>query len=89
MPRVEFTPHLRRFVDCPPATVEADTVRGALEAVFAGNPRLRGYILDEAGALRTHVAVFVDGRPLRDREAQSDPVGPSGEVYVLQALSGG
>jgi hypothetical protein len=50
---------------------------------------VRGYDLDERGLLRTHVNVFVDGAQLVDRAGMSDPVGPRGEVYVLQALSGG
>ena len=49
MPRVAFTPHLQRFLDAPPHQVAGTTVREALDAVFAGNPRLRGYIVDEPG----------------------------------------
>ena len=60
-----------------------------LGAVFAQNPRLRGYVLDDQGALRRHMMVFVDGQQIRDREALSDAVGPASEVYVMQALSGG
>lgn len=89
MPRVAFTPHLRRFLDCPPCEVDADDVRSALEAVFAGNPRLRGYVCDEHGAVRPHVAIFVDGSPVRDRAGLGDRLAPDAEVFVLQALSGG
>ena len=64
-------------------------VREVLERVFADNPRLRGYVVDEQGALRKHMAVFVDGQQLVDRAAQSDAVGPGSEIYVMQALSGG
>ena len=64
-------------------------MREALDAVFATRPRARGYVLDEHGALRPHMAVFVDGAPVRDREALSDPLGAGSEVFVMQALSGG
>jgi len=64
-------------------------VREALESVFRSNERLRGYVLDDQSALRRHMAVVVDGRPLRDRVRLSDPVSPSSAIYVLQALSGG
>ena len=89
MPKLQFTPHLQRFVDCPALDVAGTTVRGILEAVFAQNPRLRGYILDDQGQLRRHVVIFVNGEPIRDPEQLSDAVQESGEVFLMQALSGG
>ena len=53
------------------------------------NPPLRGYVLDEQGALRHHMAIFVDGSMIRDRDSLSDAVTPSSEIHVMQALSGG
>ena len=89
MPRVVFTKNLERLVSCPPREVTGATVREALTAVFADNPRLRGYILDDQGGLRPHVSVFVDGEMVRDRDRLDDAVSPTSEVYVMQALSGG
>jgi molybdopterin converting factor small subunit len=89
MPRVVFTPHLERFLSCPPKEVLAGSVGSVLEAVFAENPRLRSYVLDDQGRVRQHVAVFVDGRRVADPVGLSDPVAEGAEVYVLQALSGG
>ena len=86
---VVFTPNLRRHVECPTETVAGTTVREVLDAVFAANPRLRGYVLDDQGALRYHMNVFVDGEPIDDKQRLSDLVRPSSEVYVMQALSGG
>ena len=89
MARVTFTPHLQRFLDAPPVDVAATTVAQALDAVFATNPRLRGYVLDERGQLRKHVTIFVGESPIRDRTTLSDPIDAETEVFVLQALSGG
>ena len=89
MARVNFTPQLERFLSAPTRTVEGGTVNAVLAAVFADNPKLRGYVLDDQGRLRKHVAVFVDGAMVRDREALSDVVTESTEVFVMQALSGG
>jgi molybdopterin synthase sulfur carrier subunit len=89
MPRVVFTSNLQRHVNCPEALVAAGTVGSALAQVFAAQPQARGYVLDEQGHLRKHVAVFVDGQRVRDRERLSDPVGEASEIYVLQALTGG
>jgi sulfur-carrier protein len=89
MPRVTFTPHLQRFLDAPPRNVAGATVADALAHVFAENPRLRGYVLDERGAVRQHVTIFVDDAPIRDRATLSDVVAENAEIFVLQALSGG
>ena len=89
MAYVVFTANLRRHVDCPETEADGATVREALDAVFAGNERLRGYVLDDQAALRRHMGVIVDGNALRDRRNLSDPIGPASRIYVLQALSGG
>ena len=89
MATVVFTPNLRRHVDCPTEEVAGSTVRAVLDAVFASNPRLRGYVLDDQGALRYHMAVFIDGNQIADREGLADAVRPTSEIYVMQALSGG
>jgi len=89
MVRIVFTPQLRRFTDTPELDTEAGTVREALEAAFALNPRLRGYVLDDQGHLRANVVIFIDGRRLRELETLSDALQPGSVVHVLQALSGG
>lgn len=89
MPTVAFTPNLQRHLDCPEVVVAADTVAAALEAVFRDNPRLRGYVLDEQGRLRQHVAIFVGGELIRDRVRLSDTVAANQDIFVMQALSGG
>jgi hypothetical protein len=89
VPSVHFTVNLQRHVDAPTVEVAGDTVRAALEGVFVANPRVRGYVLDDQGALRRHMNVFVDGEMIQDRTTQSDAVGERSEIYVMQALSGG
>lgn len=89
MPRVIFASALQRHVPSPPADVDAATVREALEAAFALNGRIRGYVLDDQASLRKHMTIFIDGRPIKDRVRQSDSVGEKSEIYVVQALSGG
>lgn len=89
MPRVSFTQNLRKHVDTPELEVEGATVREALDAVFAIAPRVRDYVLDEQGALRKHVVVFIDGEQAADRIALSDPLASDADLRVMQALSGG
>jgi len=89
MPRVAFTRNLQRHVACPPCAVIGGTVRESLDAALALYPKLRGYVLDEHGALRFHMAIYVDGVPIMDRQGLSDAVPETSEVFVMQALSGG
>jgi len=89
MPQVVFTANLKRHIDCPTQTVSGQTVRQALNNVFAEHRQLRGYILDDQNNLRKHVVIFVDGQTITDRRALSDAVHESSEIYVMQALSGG
>ncbi len=89
MATVTFTQTIQRHVACPPTEASGRTVREVLDLVFAANPRARGYVLEDQGALRNHMAIFIDGRSIRDRAGLSDPVPPTAEVYVMQALSGG
>ena len=64
-------------------------VRQLLDHVFAIHPVLRGYVLDEHGALRHHVVAFVNDEPVRDKRTLAEPVPDDAEVYIFPALSGG
>lgn len=89
MATVSFTPQLERFLPAP--TVEADgaTLHDVLTTVFAEHQALKGYVLDDQGAVRQHVAIFINGDLAVDRVKLTDPVGPNDEIYILQALTGG
>ncbi|MES2758059.1 MAG: MoaD/ThiS family protein [Pseudomonadota bacterium] len=89
MARLFFTQQLARFTTLPQVDTEATGLRAGLEAAFAANPALRGYVLDDQGHLRDNVVVFIDARRCTDRVALDDPLQPDSKVYILQALSGG
>jgi molybdopterin synthase sulfur carrier subunit len=89
MAHLTFAANLQRHVAVPEMRIEAASLREALEAACMDHPRLRGYILDEQGRLRRHVAVYINGQPARDRIGLADPVGREDEIAVFQALSGG
>jgi molybdopterin synthase sulfur carrier subunit len=89
MPHVHFTRNLASQTDAPSCEVPGKTVSEALQEVFAQHPKLRGYLVDDQGSLRTHVVVFVDGNAMTDRTRLSDVVRPDSEIFVMQALSGG
>lgn len=90
MVTVTFTSHLQRHVSVPRHELaQAATLGEALAQVFAAHPQARGYILDDQGGLRAHVAVFIDGRRARDPKRLGDPLKSDSQVHVLQALTGG
>lgn len=60
-----------------------------LGGVFLRYPNLCGYVLDEHGGVRHHVAVFVDGTAIADKRHPTQALRPDSEIYVMQALSGG
>ncbi len=89
MATVRFTQNLQRHASAPETRAPGTTVREALDATFRENPKLRGYVLDDQAALRRHMVVFVNGSEITDRSGLSDPVPEDGEIFVMQALSGG
>lgn len=66
-------------------SLQGETVEMVLASLFESEPGLRGHILDETGAIRPHVSVFVD----RYQAELGTAVGEGAEIQVLQAVSGG
>jgi molybdopterin synthase sulfur carrier subunit len=89
MAHVAVTAHLREHLPNGPVDVPGSDVDDILRGLFALSPALRGYLLDDQGVVRRHVAIFVDGQPILDRQGLHDPVNGNSEVFVMQALSGG
>lgn len=89
MVRITFPQVMQRHVSAPPMEATGETVAAVLAEAFAARPDLRSYVLQDSGALRPHMALFVDGRQLVDRERLGDPVRAASEIEILQALSGG
>lgn len=89
MTRVAFTPNLEKHLIIPEMEVEGSNIRDVLDACCEQNPDIRSYILDDQGRVRKHVAVFIDGKMIEDKESLSDPVATDSAVFVMQALSGG
>jgi len=85
MVQITFAESIQRHVPTPPV----ETRGGVLAEVFASREQLRGYILDDQGSLRLHLAVFVDGEQIADPRGLSDEVPDGAKIHVIQALSGG
>lgn len=89
MATVHFTSQLERFLSAPTVDAAGATLAEVLAGVFRSHPKLKSYVVDDQGAVRRHVAVFVDGAPVADRQRLTDTVRPDSEIHIFQALSGG
>lgn len=96
MPQVVLASSLARWLTPAPTpqsgerrlTVAGATVRDVLDNLFAEFPNLRGYVSDEAGAVRHHVVIYVNDTAL-EKTALAEPLAADADVYLFQALSGG
>lgn len=92
MPVVRFTRNLERFFPVlaeGPIAADGETVAEIVAALDQQLPGLASYLVDETGALRKHVNIFVGQALVQDRRRLSDRVPSDAELYVVQALSGG
>ena len=64
-------------------------VRDVLDALAAGHPRLGRRLRDEAGTVRRHVNLFVDGEDVRSTGGQDTRVRDGSTLLVLPNVSGG
>ncbi|MBK8565323.1 MAG: MoaD/ThiS family protein [Saprospiraceae bacterium] len=90
MPTVKFTYALRRFFPSLKDTeVSSESLPDLLQSIDAHYPGIRTYVVDERGALRKHVLIFIDGEVINDRSTLSDQFSENSEIHIMQSLSGG
>ena len=65
------------------------TLRGAVDALLSAYPLLRPHLLDQDGALRRHVNLFLGDQDVRWLESWDEPVRDGDTLIVLQNVSGG
>jgi molybdopterin synthase sulfur carrier subunit len=70
---------------CAQHELHATTVIGLLRQLETAYPELTGWIVDERGAIRQHINVFVNG----ERGDEQTWVTTSDRVEVLPAITGG
>ncbi len=66
--------------------IDADTVESLFAELDRRYPGIRFRVVDERGALRRHMKVFVNEDAVRDLATR---LLPTDEVTIMQALSGG
>ena len=65
------------------------SISEAIASIEEMYPGLTDYLVDEQGALRKHVNIYIGENLIEDRISLKDTVNPSDEVLIFQALSGG
>lgn len=91
MPTVRFTRHLARYFPNlgDNVAVSGETVAQVVARLDQMHPGLAAYIVDDTGALRRHVNIFLNQELIADRQQLQDPVADADQLYIFQALSGG
>ena len=90
MPRVVFTRHLVRFFPAlRDGEFEGATLAEVIASLERAHPGLAAYLVDDRGAIRKHVNVFLGDDLLPDRERLDAPLPAGATVSIFQALSGG
>jgi molybdopterin converting factor small subunit len=86
MPKLILMGSIRQYVGGLGAVeVEGSTVRAAVAALEKAHPALKGWVVDEQGALRRHVKLFVRSEAV----ALDARLGPRDELHIVAAISGG
>ena len=81
----QFTDYVSRVdLDASPATVGE-----ALGLLWEVHPGARDRVVDERGAVRQHVNVFVGDEAIRFTGGLETPVSDGAEISIVPAVSGG
>lgn len=65
------------------------TVGEALRALAGRHAGVVDRVMDERGAVRQHVNVFVDGENIRFLDGLRTPLAPASTIVIVPAVSGG
>jgi adenylyltransferase/sulfurtransferase len=69
--------------------LEADTLREALDRLFADYPLLKRHVYDEGGEVRKHVLLCYNKDNIDWLDHLDIPLRPGDKLFVMQLVSGG
>lgn len=90
MANISFTSALKRFYPTlEPMEIKGDSIAEILALLEKTHAGLTDFLIDEQGALRQHINIFIGEKMLTDRDKLTDRVEERDEILIFQALSGG
>jgi len=66
-----------------------DTLAGVIEALEVAAPGIRARVLDDAGALRRFVNIYVDDDDVRFTDGLATPTPAGAKISIIPAVAGG
>jgi len=84
--KVSIPSPLRSYTEADEVEAEGSTVAELLADLERRHPGIRFRMIDEQGAIRPHLRIFVNGERVPDTGAE---LSPGDRLQILQALSGG
>lgn len=77
---------LRSYTESAKAEASGATLAEVVAELDRLYPGIRFRMIDEQGRIRRHIRFFFEGQQVRDL---AQPLSDSGELIIVQALSGG
>jgi molybdopterin converting factor small subunit len=84
--RVHIPSALRSYTESSEAQAGGATLAAVLDDLDRRYAGIRFRMVDEQDRIRPHIRIFVNGEQVREL---SQPMNPSDDVIIVQALSGG
>jgi molybdopterin converting factor small subunit len=85
--KVRIATPLRSYTaQAPEVNADGATLAEVLADLDRRHPGIRFRMIDEQGAVRRHMRIFVNGEQIFDLATR---LRPTDEIHILQALSGG
>jgi molybdopterin synthase sulfur carrier subunit len=70
-------------------SVNGENLNAVIEEIESSHPGVKEALIDDHGALRRFVIVFIDGVDVRTCQGLETHVGPQSEILIIRAIAGG
>jgi molybdopterin converting factor small subunit len=88
--RVKIPTQLRTLTDgSEEVTVDGSTISEVIERLESSHPGMRERLLDESGALRRFVNVYLEDEDVRFLDGIGTPVPDGAKLSIIPAVAGG
>ncbi|NJL13655.1 MAG: MoaD/ThiS family protein [Microscillaceae bacterium] len=90
MPKIIIPTPLRKFTDnLASFEASATTVGAAIQELTSTYPELKKHVLEEDGALRKFLKVYLGDEDIEGLQNEQTPVAPEATISIIPAIAGG